>query len=86
MIREEMRNASIIVVGSISMALILIAGFVLLCVTSWAVMSGMDWAFAQLGYESRFGGPQGPAGLEILLGAFLLLSLRRLIRIARPED
>jgi hypothetical protein len=46
----------------------------------------MDWAFMQFGFESRFGGAQGPAGLEILIGAFLLLSLRRLTRIARPED
>ena len=53
---------------------------------SWAVMWGMDWAFVQLGHTARFGGADGPAGLEILIGAFLLLSLRRLTRIARPED
>ena len=27
-----------------------------------------------------------PCGLEILIGAFLLLSLRRLTRLERPED
>jgi len=86
MIKEEMRNVSIIVGGSVGMALVLMGGFVLLCSISWAVMWVMDWAFMQLGFDSRFGGPQGPAGLEILLGAFLLLSLRRLTRIAHVED
>jgi hypothetical protein len=86
MIREEMRNVSILVGGSIGMLLVLVGGFVLLCTISWAVMLGMDWAFVQLGFGSRFGTGEGPAGLEILLGAFLLLSLRRLTRIARPED
>jgi hypothetical protein len=86
MIKEELRNVSIIVGGSFGMALVLMASFVLLCTLSWAIMWGMDLAFVQLGYESRFGGPQGPAGLEILLGAFLLLSLRRLTRIAHVED
>jgi hypothetical protein len=83
---EEMRNMSIVVGGSVGMMLVLIGGFVLLCTLSWAVMWGMDWAFVQLGLSSRFGGGEGPAGLEILLGAFLLLSLRRLTRIARPEE
>lgn len=86
MVREEFRNVSIVVGGSFGMALVLIGGFVLLCVTSWAVMWGMDWAFVQLGHSSRFGSGDGPAGLEILLGAFLLLSLRRLTRLQRPED
>jgi hypothetical protein len=85
-VREEVRNASIIVGGSFGMLLVLIGGFILLCVISWAVMLGMDWGFDQLGYGARFGGENGPAGLEILIGAFLLLSLRRLSRIARPED
>ena len=86
MVSEQMRNVSIVVGGSIGMALVLIGGFVLLCTLSWAVMLGMDWAFVQLGHSARFGSGEGPAGLEILLGAFLLLSLRRLTRIARPED
>ena len=86
MIKEELRNVSIIVGGSFGMALVLMASFVLLCTLSWAIMWGMDWTFMQLGYESRFGGAQGPPGLEILLGAFLLLSLRRLTRIAHVED
>ena len=86
MVSEEMRNVSIVVGGSIGMALVLIGGFILLCTLSWAVMWGMDWAFVQLGHTARFGGADGPAGLEILIGAFLLLSLRRLTRIARPED
>ena len=85
-VREEMRNVSIVVGGSLGMLLVLIGGFVLLCTVSWAVMWGMDWAFVQFGYSSRFGTGEGPAGLEILIGAFLLLSLRRLTRIARPED
>ena len=83
---EELRNVSIIVGGSIGLMLVLIGGFVVLCIVSWAVMWGMDWGFVQLGLTSRFGGEQGPAGLEILIGAFLLLSLRGLTRIARPED
>ena len=83
----EFRNVSIVVGGSIGMLLVLIGGFVLLCTLSWAVMWAMDWAFVQIGLSSRFGSTgEGPAGLEILLGAFLLLSLRRLSRIARPED
>lgn len=86
MIRDELRNVSIIVGGSIGMFLVLIGGFVLLCTLSWAIQVGMDWGFVQLGYAPRFGGEQGPAGLEILIGAFLLLSLRRLSRIERPED
>jgi len=86
MLRDEARNVSIIVGGSIGMLLVLVGGFVLLCTVSWAVMWGMDWAFIQLGYGAKFGSGEGPAGLEILIGAFLLLSLRRLTRIARPED
>ena len=86
MMREEMRNVSIVVGGSVGMLIVLVGGFVLLCTVSWAVMFGMDWGFVQLGYGSRFGSGDGPGGLEILLGAFLLLSLRRLTRIARPED
>lgn len=85
-VRDEIRNMSIVVGGSLGMMLVLLGGFVLLCTLSWAVMYGMDWAFVQLGYGSRFGTGEGPAGLEILIGAFLLLSLRRLTRIARPED
>ena len=86
MVTEDLRNISIVVGGSLGMALVLIGGFILLCAISWAVMLGMDWAFTQFGYGPRFGGEGGPAGLEILIGAFLLLSLRRLTRIARPED
>jgi hypothetical protein len=86
MIREEARNVSIIVGGSVGMMLVLIGGFVVLCTVSWAVMWGMDWAFVQFGFGTKFGSGEGPAGLEIILGAFLLLSLRRLTRIARPED
>lgn len=86
MVTEDLRNISIVVGGSLGMALVLIGGFILLCVVSWAVMLGMDWAFTQFGYGPRFGSESGPAGLEILIGAFLLLSLRRLTRIARPED
>jgi hypothetical protein len=83
---EELRNVSIIVGGSIGLMLVLIGGFVVLCVVAWAVMWGMDWAFVQVGLTSRFGGEHGPGGLEILVGAFLLLSLRRLTRGARPND
>ena len=86
MIREEVRNLSIIVGGSLGMFLVLLGGFVILCTLSWAIQLAMDWAFAQLGFGPRFGGEQGPAGLEILIGAFLLLSLRRLSRLDRPED
>ena len=86
MATEDLRNVSVIVGGSIGMALVLIGGFVLLCAISWAVMFGMDYGFEMLGYGARFGGENGPAGLEILIGAFLLLSMRRLTRIARPED
>lgn len=86
MIKEEARNVSIIVGGSVGMMLVLIGGFVMLCTVSWAVMWAMDWAFVQFGFGTKFGSGEGPAGLEIILGAFLLLSLRRLTRIARPED
>lgn len=84
MIREEARNVSIIVGGSVGMMLVLIGGFVVLCTVSWAVMWGMDWAFVQFGFGTKFGSGEGPAGLEILLGAFLLLSLRGLTRISPP--
>lgn len=86
MISEEARNVSIIVGGSIGMMLVLIGGFVMLCTVSWAVMWAMDWAFVQFGFGTRFGSGEGPAGLEILIGAFLLLSLRRLTRISPPES
>lgn len=84
MIREEARNISIIVGGSVGMMLVLIGGFVVLCVVSWTVMWAMDWAFVQFGFGTKFGSGEGPAGLEILLGAFLLLSLRGLTRISPP--
>jgi hypothetical protein len=83
---EELKNVSIIVGGSIGLMLVLIGGFVILCMVSWAVMWGMDWGFAQMGLSSRFGGEHGPAGLEILIGASLLLSLRRLTRLERSQD
>lgn len=86
MVREELRNVSIIVGGSIGLMLVLVGGFILLCALSWGIMWTMDWGFAQFGYPPRFGGENGPGGLEILIGAFLLLSLRRLTRIGRPED
>ena len=86
MVTEDLRNMSIVVGGSIGMLLVVVGGFVLLCALSWGIMLGMDYGFEQLGYPARFGSGEGPAGLEILLGAFLLLSLRRLTRIARPED
>ena len=83
---EETRNVSIVVGGSIGLALVLACGFILLCLLSWGLMWAIDWCFMMIGLPARFGGEQGPAGLEILIGAFLLLSLRRLTRIARPED
>ena len=83
---EQLKNVFIIVGGSIELLLVLIGGFILLCVVSWGVMWAMDWGFVELGFGPRFGGEQGPGGVEILLGAFLLLSMRRLTRIARPED
>ena len=86
MINEETRNVFIIVGGSIGMFLVLIGGFFLLCGASWALMIGMKWSMTQLGFAPPFGNENGPVGLEIILGAFLLLSLRRLTRIARPED
>ena len=86
MINEETRNVFIIVGGSIGMFLVLIGSFFLLCGASWALMTGMNWSMAQLGFPPPFGNENGPLGLEIILGAFLLLSLRRLTRIARPED
>ena len=86
MMSEEGRNVFIVVGGSIGMLLVLLAGFLMLCAASWGIMWAMDWCVIQLGYPPRFGGENGPAGLEILIGAFLILSLRRLTRIARPED
>jgi hypothetical protein len=86
MITEDLRNMSIVVGGSIGMMLVMVGGFILLCMISWGIMAGMDYGFTQFGYPPRFGGENGPAGLEILIGAFLMLSLRRLTRIARPED
>ena len=86
MLKQETRNVFIVVGGSIGMFLVLVAGFFLLCGASWGLMWGMNWAFVQLGFAAPFGGDNGPVGLEVILGAFLLLSLRRLTRIARPED
>ena len=86
MLRQETRNVFIVVGGSIGMVLVLMGGFFLRCGVSWGLMSGMNWAVVQLGFAAPFGGDNGPVGLEIILGAFLLLSLRRLTRIARPED
>ena len=86
MLRQETRNVFIVVGGSIGMFLVLMGGFFMLCGVSWGLMWGMNWAFTQLGFAAPFGGDHGPVGLEIILGAFLLLSLRRLTRIARPED
>jgi hypothetical protein len=85
-LKQETRNVFIVVGGSIGMSLVLVAGFFLLCGASWALMWGLNWSFVQIGFAAPFGGEQGPMGLEIILGAFLLLSLRRLTRIARPED
>jgi uncharacterized iron-regulated membrane protein len=85
-IREETRNVFIIVGGSIGMFLVLIGGFFLLCGASWALMWGMNWSMVQVGLAPPFGNEHGPVGLEVILGAFLILSLRRLTRIARPED
>lgn len=86
MLKQETRNVFIVVGGSIGMFLVLVGGFFLLCGASWALMWGMNWAMVQLGFAPPFGGENGPVGLEIILGAFLLLSLRRLTRIARPEE
>ena len=86
MIKEETRNIFIVVGGSIGMFLVLVGGFFLLCGASWGLMWGMNWGLVQLGYAPPFGNENGPLGLEIILGAFLLLSLRRLTRITRPED
>ena len=86
MISEEARNVFIVVGGSIGMFLVLVGGFVLLCGASYGLMWGMNWILVQLGMYPPFGGENGPNGLEILICAFLLLSLRRLTRIARPED
>ena len=86
MISEEGRNVFIVVGGSIGMFLVLGGGFILLCGASWGLMWAMDWALIQLGYAPRFGGDSGPGGLEIILGAFLLLSLRGLTRVVRSGD
>ncbi len=86
MVDEQTRNLFIVVGGGVGFCMVLVGGFVLLCALSWALLWGMNWAFAELGYARPFGGENGPVGLEILIGAFLLLSLRRLTRINRPED
>jgi hypothetical protein len=86
MVTQDMRNVSIVVGGSLAMMLVLVGGFILLCTVSWAVMYGMDYGFEQLGFPRRFGGENGPAGLEILIGAFLILALRRLTHVTRAED
>lgn len=83
---ENTRNVFVVVGGSIGLSLVLAGSFFLLCVLSWTLMWAMDWALMQLGHTPVFGGEQGPMGLETLIGAFLLLSLRRLTRIERPED
>jgi hypothetical protein len=83
---HEVRNVFIVVGGSIGMFLVLVAGFFLLCAASWGLLWGMNWALVQLGYPAPFGTEAGPGGIEIILGAFLLLSLRRLTRIAPPEQ
>lgn len=86
MVREEVRNVFIVVGGSIGMFLVLVGGFVLLSGASYGLMWGLNWTLVQLGIAPPFGNEHGPTGLEILICAFLLLSLRRLTRIARPED
>ncbi len=86
MINEETRNVFIVVGGSIGMFLVLIGGFVLLCGASYGLMWSMNWGMTQMGLSPAFGGEAGPSGLEVLICAFLLLSLRRLTRIARPEE
>jgi hypothetical protein len=86
MLSEQTRNVSIVVGGSIAMSLVLAAGFFLLCALSWGLMTGMNYGMGMLGMPAPFGGENGPGGLEILIGAFLLLSLRRLTRITPPEQ
>jgi hypothetical protein len=86
MLNEQAKNVSIVIGGSLGLFVLLIGGFLVLCALSWALMSLMNWFFASLGLAHPFGNEQGPAGLEILIGAFLLLSLRRLTRIATPEE
>jgi hypothetical protein len=83
---QDARNVFIVVGGSIGMFLVLVGGFFLLCGASWGLMWAMNWSLVQLGYTPPFGNENGPVGIEIILGAFLLLSLRRLTRIDRPED
>src|SRR3954451_14599945 len=85
-ISEETRNVFIVVGGSVGMFLVLVGGFVLLCSASYGLMWGMNWCVIQMGIAPPFGGEAGPSGLEILICAFLLLSLRRLTRIVRPEE
>lgn len=82
----QTRNVSIVVGGSIAMSLVLAAAFFLLCALSWGLMSGMNYAMVALGMAPPFGNENGPGGLEVLIGAFLLLSLRRLTRITPPEQ
>lgn len=87
MFSEQTRNVSIVVGGSIAMSLVLGAGFFLLCALSWGLMSGMNYGMVAIGMPAPFGGGEsGPGGLEVLVGAFLLLSLRRLTRITPPEQ
>lgn len=86
MINEQTRNVFIVVGGSVGMFLVLVGGFSLLSAASYGLMWGMNWAMVQFGLAPPFGNEHGPTGLEILICAFLLLSLRRLTRIARPED
>ena len=83
---SQTRNVSIVVGGSIAMSVVLAAGFFLLCALAWALLSGMNYAMVSIGMPPPFGNENGPAGLEVLIGAFLLLSLRRLTRITPPEQ
>ena len=86
MLGHEARNVFIVIGGSIGMFLVLVGGFFLLCSASYALMWGMNWSMVQLGFAAPFGNENGPVGIEVILGAFLLLSLRRLTRIAPPEQ
>ena len=86
MLSEQTRNVSIVVGGSLAMSVVLGAGFFLLCALSWGLMWGMNYGMVAVGMPPPFGSDNGPGGLEILIGAFLLLSLRRLTRITPPEQ